>query len=80
VIWLVLSRVSILIAAGIAIGTAVSLWASQFVAAMLYGLEPRDPGTFTGATVILAAVGAFAGCLPARRASRIDPVAVLRAE
>jgi ABC-type antimicrobial peptide transport system permease subunit len=80
VIRLVLSRVSILIAAGILIGTGVSLWASKFVAALLYGLEPRDPGTLAGAAVILVTVGAFAGWLPARRAARIDPAAVLRME
>jgi putative ABC transport system permease protein len=80
VIRLVLSRVSILIAAGIVIGTGVSLWASKFVAALLYGVEPRDPGSLVGAAVILATVGAFAGWLPARRASRIDPAAVLRTE
>jgi ABC-type antimicrobial peptide transport system permease subunit len=77
---LVLGFVSLLIVVGIVIGTGVALWASKFVAALLYGLEPRDPGTLAGAAAILATVGVFAGWLPARLASRIDPSAVLRTE
>ena len=46
----------------------------------LLGLEPRDPATFVGAAVTLAAVGTVAGWLPAWRASRLDPAEVLRAE
>jgi putative ABC transport system permease protein len=45
---------------------------------VLYGLEPRDPVTLVAASIVLAAVGAVAGRLPAYRASRIDPAAVLR--
>jgi ABC-type antimicrobial peptide transport system permease subunit len=78
VIRLVLSRVSLLIGVGVLVGAGISVWASQFVAALLYGLEPRDPATLVGAAVTLAAVGALAGWLPAWRASRIDPAEVLR--
>jgi ABC-type lipoprotein release transport system permease subunit len=56
----------------------VSAWASQFVTTLLYGLEPRDPITLAGSIAVLATVGAAAGWLPARRASRIDPAEVLR--
>jgi predicted permease len=78
VVRLVLSRVSWLVGIGVAIGALVSLWASQFVATLLYGLEPRNLTTLIGAALVLAAVGLFAGWLPAYRASRIDPVQVLR--
>jgi putative ABC transport system permease protein len=78
VVRLVLSRVSILVGTGVAIGAAVSLWASQFVATLLYGLEPRDPITLAGSAAVLATVGGLAGWLPAHRASRIDPAEVLR--
>jgi ABC-type antimicrobial peptide transport system permease subunit len=78
VVRLVLSRVTSLIGIGVLVGAGVSLWASTFVAALLYGLEPRDPVTLVGAAGMLAAVGAFAGWLPAWRASRIDPAEVLR--
>jgi ABC-type antimicrobial peptide transport system permease subunit len=63
---------------GIAIGTAVSLWAARFVGSLLYGLEPRDPATLAASAVVLAAVGLLAAGLPAREAARIDPAKVLR--
>lgn len=78
VVRLVLSRVLLLVGAGVIVGTAASLWASRFVAALLYSLEPHDPATLVGAIVILVVVGGFAAWLPAWRASRIDPAAVLR--
>jgi predicted permease len=78
VVRLVLRRVAWLVVIGVAAGAALSLWASRFVAALLYGLEPRDPVTFVGAAAILCAIGLLAGWLPARRASRIDPTVVLR--
>src|SRR5207247_2511073 len=46
------------------------LWASKFVATLLYGLEPRDPATLAAAAAVLAIVAATAGWLPAHRASR----------
>ena len=78
VVRLVLGRVALLVAMGIAAGAAMSLWASRFVEALLYGLEPRDPSTFIAAALVLAAVGLLAGGLPAWRATRIDPSTVLR--
>jgi len=78
VVGLVLSRVTALVGIGVLVGAGVSMWASKFVAALLYGLEPRDPVTLVGAAAILAIVGAAAGWIPAYRASRIDPAAVLR--
>jgi predicted permease len=78
VVRLVLSRVSLLVGIGVLVGGGVSLWASKLVASLLYGLGPRDPATLVGAAMTLAAVSAMAGCLPAWRASRIDPAEVLR--
>jgi predicted permease len=78
VVRLVLARVTIQVAIGVIAGAAASVWASRFVATLLYGLEPRDPATLIGASITLAAVGALAGWLPAYRASRIDPAQVLR--
>jgi putative ABC transport system permease protein len=78
VLTLVLSRVSFLIGIGVIVGTGISLWASKFVASLLYGLEPWDPATLIGAALVLSAVGGMAGWLPAWRASRIDPAEVLR--
>ena len=78
VIRLVLERVGALVVTGVAVGAALALAATRFVTALLYGLEPRDPATLTGAVIVLLAVGAVAGWLPAYRASRIDPADVLR--
>jgi putative ABC transport system permease protein len=78
VVRLVLARVTVLLGLGVVIGTAASIWASRFIATMLYGLEPRDPATLISSAAVLAAVGALAGSVPAYRASRVDPAEVLR--
>ena len=78
VVSLVLGRVFALVGLGVAAGLAASLWAARFAGSLVYGLPPRDPITLAGAALVLAAVGALAGWLPARRAARIDPAAVLR--
>ena len=75
---LVFERVGVLIAAGLALGMAGSLWAARLVEALLFDLEPRDPMTFGGAAAVLVTVGVLATWLPARRAARLDPVTVLR--
>jgi predicted permease len=77
---LVLRRVAILVGVGVAAGAVLAIWAGQFVAAtgLLFGLEPRDPATLASSAVVLATIGAMAGYLPARRASRIDPARILR--
>ncbi|HLG54393.1 MAG TPA: ABC transporter permease [Vicinamibacterales bacterium] len=63
---------------GITVGAVLSVWLAQFVGALMWRVPARDPMTFAVAATILATVGALAGWLPARRASRIDPVAALR--
>jgi hypothetical protein len=78
IVRVVFQRVGILIAAGLVLGLAGSLWAARFVETLLFRLEARDPVTFAGATVVLVAVGALAAWMPARRAARLDPVTVLR--
>jgi putative ABC transport system permease protein len=75
---LVLTRVSLLVSVGVAVGAVTSLWASTFASSLLFGLEPHDPATLLGAAAILAATGSIAAWMPAYRASRIDPLEVLR--
>ena len=78
VVRMVLRRVAMLVGVGVLVGAGVSVWASRFVATLLYGLEPRDPLTLVGAALVLSLIGALAGWIPARRAARIDPARVLR--
>jgi putative ABC transport system permease protein len=77
---IVFQSVGLLIAAGLALGLAGSLWAARFLEALLFHLEPRDPATFGGAAAVLVAVAVVAAWVPAYRAARIDPVAALRTE
>ena len=69
VVRLVLSRVTLLVAVGVLVGAGVSVWASKFVATLLYGLEPRDPATLVGAALVLGTVGAARRLAP--RAPRV---------
>jgi ABC-type antimicrobial peptide transport system permease subunit len=78
VVRLVLRSVITVVAIGAAIGIGMSLWASSFVEALLFGVKARDPLTLVTAVVVLAVVSVFAGWLPARRAARLDPNVVLR--
>jgi predicted permease len=78
VVRMVLTRVAWLVGAGVVTGVAASLWASKYVTTLLFELQPRDPGTLIVSSLALASIGALAGWLPARRASRIDPARVLR--
>jgi predicted permease len=78
VVWLVLGRVASLILGGAAIGIALSLWAARFVGALLFGVYARDPITLVAAAAILVSLGLFAGWLPARKVSRLDPTTALR--
>ncbi len=75
---LILLRVAVLVGLGVIVGAVLSIWAAGFVSTLLFGLQPRDPGTLLAAALVLSAVGGLAGWLPARRAARIDPARVLR--
>jgi predicted permease len=69
-----------LAAIGMAVGTAASWSMAQSAGSLLFDITPRDPGTFLTMLIVLAVVALAAGYLPARRASRIDPMVALRAE
>jgi predicted permease len=76
IVWQTLSLAAI----GIALGMAASWALAQTIGSLLFGVSATDPVTFAGMLAVLTAVAATAGYLPARRASRIDPAVVLRAE
>jgi ABC-type antimicrobial peptide transport system permease subunit len=75
----VIRRTLWLALAGIGVGAVASFAVARGIAALLYGTEPTDPITFAGTVVLLAVVALLAGYIPARRASRIDPMIALRA-
>lgn len=64
---------------GVAIGVVVSLAVARLITSLLFGITSSDPVTFAAIVLILASVALLAGYLPARRASRIDPMSALRA-
>ena len=65
-------------ALGIGVGAIVSLAVSSLIASLLFGTAPTDPATFAIIFMLLAVVALAAGYIPARRASRINPMVALR--
>jgi macrolide transport system ATP-binding/permease protein len=80
VVWMILREVVLLAAVGLAISVPTALAASKLVESFLFGMKPNDPLALTGAVVTLVTAAILAGNLPARNASRIDPMIALRHE
>jgi ABC-type antimicrobial peptide transport system permease subunit len=80
VLRLVMSESMLLVLAGVVVGVAVALGSSRLVATFLFGLAPTDALSMAAAVVVMIVVSAIAGYLPARRASRVDPMVALHAE
>jgi ABC-type antimicrobial peptide transport system permease subunit len=80
ILWLVMRDVLLVLAAGITVGLATALATARVLRQLLFGLEPHDPATIAMAIALLSAMAALAGYLPARRATRVDPIIALRSE
>jgi putative ABC transport system permease protein len=80
VVWMMVRETLLLVTIGAALGTLASLAANRYIAGQLFGVTPRDPVAIGLALTALAIVTMLAGYVPARQASRIDPVRALRAE
>jgi macrolide transport system ATP-binding/permease protein len=80
VVRMVLRDVLAVSGVGLAVGFAIALETSRFVASFLFGVRPLDPLSFGLSAAILTACALLAGYAPARRASRIDPMQALRHE
>jgi ABC-type antimicrobial peptide transport system permease subunit len=80
IIDMVLREIVLLVAGGLAVGVPAALVCARFIGSFLFGLNPTDAATVASAAALLLAVGGLAGYLPARRASRTDPMTALRYE
>jgi putative ABC transport system permease protein len=80
IVRLVMRRGILLTGSGLAIGIGGAIALGRLVAGLLYGVRPADPATLLAVALFLAAVAALATYLPARRATRVDPMVALRAE
>jgi ABC-type antimicrobial peptide transport system permease subunit len=77
---MILRETSALVVAGLIVGAGLTYAAARWIASQLYGISPQDPITMTLAAALLLIVALSAVYLPARRASRTDPMAALRQE
>jgi predicted permease len=80
VVRMVMRETMLLVAIGMAIGLGAALATTRLISSLLFELTPNDPATIAAAALLMIAVAALAGYLPARRASRVDPMAALRCE
>ena len=78
VVWIVVKEATQLVLIGCAAGMAVALAAGRSIAAYLFGVSALDPPAMLAAAGLMLAVAAAAVCVPALRASRVDPLAALR--
>lgn len=79
-LWLVIGHGLVLAGIGVAIGLAASFGLTRLMASLLYGVKATDAATFVAVAAILSAVAAVACYIPARRATRVDPITALRWE
>lgn len=80
VLWLVLGEALLLVTVGILVGIPAALAGSRLLATMLFGLTGSDPMSLTAVTLTLGLVAALASYIPARRATKVDPMVALRYE
>ena len=80
VVKMVLTQAAILAAAGTALGLIASFWLKRFVEYLLFDVTSTDPVTYAGIAIVLGAVTLVATYLPARRASRVQPIVALRSQ
>ena len=78
--WMILRETLYLVLAGLLIGVPAALLGARLISTQLFGMSPTDPISLIAAAAILTLVALLAGYLPARRASRVNPLTALRYE
>ena len=78
IIRLIVGEAGILLTIGLVVGTLLALAVGKTASSLLFGLKPHDAATFVIAIIVMGLVGVLASFLPAKRASRMDPMIVLR--
>jgi ABC-type antimicrobial peptide transport system permease subunit len=78
--WMILSESLMLLAIGVGLGLPLTLLTTKYIKGQLFGLSALDPVTFTVALAVVSAMTVFAAWLPARRASKVDPMVALRCD
>ena len=79
-LWMVLRATMSLAAIGVAVGVPAALAATRLLSSMLFGVQTTDAATISAAVIVMCATALLAGYLPARRATRVDPIVALRYE
>jgi predicted permease len=80
ILWLVLRESLLLVLIGAAIGVPLVLIAGKWISSLLFGLQPADPAALASAVALMFVIGVLASYIPARRATRVDPMVALRQE
>ena len=78
VMWTILRQVLVLVSCGIAIGLPLSILSTRAIQTLLFGLAPFDPSTLGAVAAVILCASTLAGCIPALRAARVDPMVALR--
>jgi putative ABC transport system permease protein len=79
-VWLVFSQSLRVVLIGAVVGVGSALALARLMTTMIYQVQPADPLTYVGVTALVFAVAALSALLPARRATRVDPIVALRDE
>jgi ABC-type antimicrobial peptide transport system permease subunit len=77
---MILKEGGVLVVMGVALGVGGAFYGARVIQGLLFGVEPRDPVTFAGVAVLMAAIGIVACWIPALRAARIDPAIAMRSD
>ena len=80
IIAMVLRRGLALTLAGLVLGLVAAVWATSLFSRLLFGVTPTDPAVFVSVALLLTLVGLAASSLPAYRATRVDPMSIIRHE